>query len=197
MSITINRVYTRFGDNGQTRLASGMRVSKSHPYISALGELDELNSLLGLVLLELGDSCAALRHILLEIQQQLFDLGSRLSNYPAPSTEKNAGDLVNWLEKSCEEFNADLPELHSFILPGGPAGSAWLHLARAGARRAERSLVAALETVEKETGSIGQSGGEIAYLNRLGDFLFIAARWAMNAQGVEPSLWELKRTMPE
>jgi cob(I)alamin adenosyltransferase len=178
--VRLTRIYTRGGDRGQTSLGDGSRVSKLDPRIAAYGAVDEVNSLVGLVLA--GDPPERIRHVLQRVQNDLFDLGADLS---VPSDQ--AGERlrigaahIEALEQACDEFNADLPELKSFVLPGGTETAARLHVARAVCRRAEREGLAAAEVVELNSEAL-------VYLNRLSDLLFILARVA-NVGGDEP-LW--------
>ena len=180
--VRLTRIYTRGGDAGETSLGDMSRAPKTHPLIAAYGTSDELNSHIGLVLA--GGVPEAMLLPLRRIQNELFDLGADLA---VPFTPANEGRLrvtqqqIDALEALCDEFNADLPELKSFVLPGGSEAAARLHVARTVCRRAEREAIAA------------QAAGEavhalaIVYLNRLSDLLFILAR-AANAGGDEP-LW--------
>jgi cob(I)alamin adenosyltransferase len=179
--VRLTRIYTRGGDQGQTSLGDGSRVSKLDPRITAYGTVDELNSLIGLVLAT--ELPVALRLLLERIQNELFDVGADLS---VPFAEGDGRlrigrDNIEALEAACDELNADLPELKSFVLPGGSELAARLHVARAVARRAERETLAAAQDVELNPLAA-------VYLNRLSDLLFILAR-AANAGGEEP-LWK-------
>jgi cob(I)alamin adenosyltransferase len=174
--VRLTRIYTRGGDLGETSLGDGSRVSKLDPLVRASGEVDELNSLLGWARLEARDP------LLARIQNELFDLGADLS---VPYTEGD-GKLrvgqaaIDRLEAECDEINAPLGELRSFVLPGGSEAGSRLHLARAVCRRAERALLAAAS--ERPLNPLAA-----VYLNRLSDLLFVLARSA-NADGTEP-LW--------
>ena len=190
--LAINRVYTRKGDRGQTRLVGGQKVSKAAPRIEAYGTLDELNAVLGMarqtIAEEHGDNeeMAGLSRELLRVQHELFNLGSILACLPEDVMEQmprvTEGD-VQALERSIDVHNEALPPLRSFVLPGGSRLNAELHLGRTVCRRAERLIVAAYE------------GGEaidevsIAYVNRLSDALFVWSRWASVAAGAEEVLW--------
>ncbi len=175
--VRLTRIYTRTGDGGETSLGDGSRVAKTDPRIRAFGAVDELNSQLGVILA--GDVPAELRGPLERIQNELFDLGADLS---VPFAEDD-GKLrvehgsVDALERLCDQFNAALPDLKSFVLPGGTETAARLHLARTVCRRAE--LEALLVPAPNPLA--------LAYLNRLSDLLFILAR-AANAGRPEP-LW--------
>ena len=179
--VRLTRVYTRTGDGGETSLGDGTRVSKTDSLIAAIGSLDELNAALGLALA--AKPPERLRSPLERIQNELFDLGADLS---VPLTESPRERLrigperVESLEHLCDELNAGLEPLRSFVLPGGGEAGARLHLARAVCRRAERDVLAA-------SGEREQSPLIAVYLNRLSDLLFIFARVA--AAG-EERLWQ-------
>jgi cob(I)alamin adenosyltransferase len=183
--VRLTRIYTRGGDAGETSLGDGSRVSKLHPLIRAYGAVDELNSLLGLAVAA-SDLPAGLRDPLVRVQNQLFDLGGDLS-VPLEDDRKQRtrvrDDQVTDLERLCDDLNAPLPELTSFVLPGGTEAAARLHVARAAARRAERDALAAHEEV-------GVNPAALRYLNRLSDLLFIAARAANAAAGRGEPLWK-------
>jgi len=177
--VRLTRIYTGGGDRGETSLGDGSRVSKVDCRIAAFGAVDELNSQLGLVLA--ADVPEEMRALLTRVQNELFDLGADLS-VPFGVTDRLriTHDQIAALEQDCDRFNADLPELTSFVLPGGSEVAARLHVARAVCRRAEREALEAAEELE-----INQRA--LVYLNRLSDLLFILAR-AANAGGEEP-LW--------
>ena len=178
--VRLTRIYTRGGDRGQTSLGDGSRVSKLDPRIAAYGVVDELNSLVGVVLA--GGPPEPMRPVLERVQNDLFDLGADLSVPSAkPGQSLRIGaPHIEFLEQACDEFNADLTELKSFVLPGGTETAARLHVARAVCRRAEREALEAAESVELNAEAL-------MYLNRLSDLLFILARVA-NAGADEP-LW--------
>ncbi|MGN6798472.1 MAG: cob(I)yrinic acid a,c-diamide adenosyltransferase [Gaiellaceae bacterium] len=174
--VRLTRIYTRGGDAGETSLGDGSRVSKLDPLIRSYGAVDELNSLLGWALLAAPDARLA------RVQNELFDLGADLSVPFAAGDDRLriTQSAIDRLEADCDEANASLPELRSFVLPGGSEGAARLHVARAVCRRAESVVVwAATERPVNPLVPI--------YLNRLSDLLFILAR-AANAGGEEP-LW--------
>ncbi|GLS03141.1 ATP:cob(I)alamin adenosyltransferase [Chitiniphilus shinanonensis] len=177
MGHRLSKITTRTGDDGSTGLGDGSRVGKEHPRIDALGEVDELNSQLGAVLAE--DVPPALRDSLARVQNDLFDLGGELA---IPGREALTEAQLARLETEVAAFNAALPPLKEFILPGGSRAAAQLHLARCVCRRAERSLVA-LGRVE----ALPLTGAR--YLNRLSDLLFILARVANGHAGVPDVLW--------
>lgn len=185
--VTLNRIYTRTGDAGTTRLATGASVSKADRRVEAYGGVDETNACVGLARVALDDG-AALGVMLARIQNELFDLGADLAT-PAKSDEVEGAALrildsqVARLEAEIDALNADLPALTSFILPGGNQAAAALHLARTVCRRAEREAVRLVEAGEPV------SGPAMRYLNRLSDLLFVAARWA-NDQGRAEVFWK-------
>lgn len=184
--VTLNRIYTRTGDAGTTRLATGATVSKADLRVEAYGAVDETNACLGLARLHTSAD-TALDAMLARIQNELFDLGADLSTPAAPdeiagSKLRILDSQVARLETEIDDLNSTLPDLMSFVLPGGTPAAAALHLARTVCRRAEREavrLVAAGEPV---------SGPALRYINRLSDFLFVAARWA-NGQGAAEVFW--------
>ena len=182
--VTLNRIYTRTGDGGTTRLATGQPVSKSDLRVAAYGEVDEANACLGLA--RLHTEGAPLDAILGRLQNELFDLGADLATPPKPDeapTLRILDSQVARLETEIDGLNADLPELKSFILPGGTPAAAALHLARTVARRAERAAVALVESGEPV------SPAALRYLNRLSDLLFVAAR-AANDGGAREVFWK-------
>lgn len=164
MENRLSRITTRTGDSGSTGLADGSRLSKSAPRVQALGDVDELNSQLGLLLCEsLPD---AVRALLVDIQHELFNLGGELAMPAAPLLDDAA---VARLDAALETHNAALPPLREFILPGGTRAAALAHVARTVTRRAERSVVA-LGEIEPLRANL------LLYLNRLSDLLFVLAR---------------------
>jgi cob(I)alamin adenosyltransferase len=179
--VRLTRVYTRGGDQGETSLGDGSRVSKLDCRIGAFGTVDELNSAVGVVLA--GEVPAAMAGPLQLIQNELFDVGADLS-VPWGVTDRLRVEqsMIDRLEQLCDAFNADLPELRSFVLPGGSETSARLHVARTICRRAEREVLLGAQEVEVNP-------LVLAYLNRLSDLLFILARAANAAAGREEPLW--------
>lgn len=181
----ITRVYTRTGDDGRTALGTGRRVEKDALRVEAYGAVDELNSLVGRVRAELGESPAA--EILGRVQNELFHLGSDLcipeedkAALPVPTVrEEHVRALESWIDLMQEE----LAPLANFVLPAGAPAAAALHLARAVCRRAERRAVALAR--EEPVGR-----WVIPYLNRLSDALFVAARWENRRRGVPDVLWD-------
>jgi cob(I)alamin adenosyltransferase len=178
--VRLTRIYTRTGDGGETSLGDGTRVAKTDPLVAAIGSVDELSSALGLALAAAVPE--RLRPPLERIQNELFDLGADLSVPPAPEESgrlRLTQDYVDRLEHLCDELNAGLEPLGSFLLAGGGEAAARLQLARSVCRRAERELRAsALERPQNPLLAV--------YLNRLSDLLFISARVA--GEGV-PRLW--------
>ena len=179
--VRLTKIYTRGGDRGETSLGDGSRVSKLDCRIGAFGTVDELNSALGLVLAsELPED---VRAVLAQIQNELFDVGADLSVPWGVADRLRVDDAsIDRLEVLCDRFNADLPELRSFVLPGGTEAAARLHAARTLCRRAEREVLLAAQEVELNP-------LVLAYLNRLSDLLFILARTANARAGVGEPLW--------
>jgi cob(I)alamin adenosyltransferase len=179
--VRLTRIYTRAGDGGETSLGDGSRVEKLDCRIGAFGAVDELNSQLGVVLA--GELPVRFRPWLERIQNELFDVGADLS-VPFGVTDRLrvTQESVDELERLCDELNADLPELRTFVLPGGTEAAARLHVARAVCRRAERDALIA----DREHGI---NPLVLAYLNWLSDFLFIAARAANADAGRAEPLW--------
>jgi cob(I)alamin adenosyltransferase len=181
MGHRLSKITTRTGDAGETGLGDGSRVPKDHARIAALGDIDELNSALGLVLAE--ELPKEVRAVLGEVQQDLFDLGGELS-IPGHSLLKP--DRVEFLETALAAWNEGLAPLKEFILPGGSRAAAAAHLARTVCRRAERSAVA-LGRKDKVSEQVRQ------YLNRLSDLLFVAGRVLNRAAGVGDVQWRHQR----
>jgi cob(I)alamin adenosyltransferase len=180
--VRLTRIYTRGGDQGETSLGDGSRVSKLDCRIGAFGTVDELNSALGLVLA--GDVPEAMREPLVRIQNELFDVGADLS-VPWGVTDRLRVEqpLIDALEQLCDDFNADLAELRSFVLPGGTEAAARLHVARTICRRAERDVLLGSQEVDLNP-------LVLRYLNRLSDLLFILARAANASAGRDEPLWK-------
>jgi cob(I)alamin adenosyltransferase len=176
--VRLTRIYTRGGDAGQTSLGDGSRASKLDPRIRAYGIVDELNSHIGIALA--GELPAALRPPLMRVQNELFDVGADLSvPWAGPDDRLRATQaMIDGLEALCDEHNADLPELKSFVLPGGTEAAARLHVARTVARRAE------LVSLEADVNPLAR-----VYLNRVSDLLFILARAANALAGRDEPLW--------
>jgi cob(I)alamin adenosyltransferase len=185
MAHRLTQIATRTGDDGSTGLGEGLRVSKSHPRVQAMGDVDELNSNLGVLLAEpLPED---VRHLLIVVQHELFDLGGELS---VPGLELLKSDAVLRLDEALADHNAALPRLKEFILPAGTRSAALAHVCRTVARRAERSVVAlasheAVNTPPRQ------------YLNRLSDLLFVLARVLNRANldglGGDDVYWQSER----
>ena len=203
MTVNLTRIYTKLGDGGETHLGDMSRVSKLHPRVEAYGTVDELNATLGVALLQPGLP-ARFAEWLLRVQNDLLDVGADLSvPAPPPGPDEGAdagaddasadashrarlrvdGEYTRWLEHACDEVNATLAPLRSFVIPGGTPAAAHLHVARTVCRRAERRAIAVGEEANPEV---------VRYLNRLSDLLFILSR-ATNAPGEEgrsEPLWD-------
>lgn len=179
--VKLTKIYTRTGDKGTSGLVDGSRVSKASARMAAIGAVDEANAVIGVAIAALGDSEMA-RQLRL-IQNELFDLGADIAT---PDDVDGAlriiGGQVKRLERELDMMNADLEPLRSFILPGGSPGVAALHLARTVVRRAERSAVALADAEPVNPHAL-------AYLNRLSDHLFVAARYVAAKQGGDV-LWQ-------
>ncbi len=182
--VKLDKIYTRGGDKGETSLGDGTRVAKHDPRVAAYGTVDECNSILGLARLHLSGDAEA-DAMLGRIQNDLFDLGADLCT---PEEEKPkwpplriVPEQTARLEREIDAMNDKIPPLKSFILPGGSAAAAWLHLARTVARRAEREITA-LARAQPVTAEA------IKYINRLSDHLFVMAR-RLNADGANDVLW--------
>jgi len=178
VTVNLTRIYTRLGDGGETHLGDMSRVPKTHPRIEAYGAIDELNAQIGLTL-TLPDLSARDAQWLRRIQNDLFDLGADLSVPEGGERERLRviAEQVTWLEEACDEVNATLEKLRSFVLPGGTPVAAHLHVCRTVCRRAERRALA-VEDANPEV---------VRYLNRLSDLLFILSR---GANGADEPLWE-------
>jgi cob(I)alamin adenosyltransferase len=191
MTVNLTRIYTKLGDGGETHLGDMSRVSKLHPRVEAYGTVDELNATIGVALLQPGMP-AKFAEWLRRVQNDLLDLGADLS-VPASAEDGEAGQerarlrveagYTGWLEQACDEVNATLEPLRSFVIPGGTPAAAHLHVCRTVCRRAERRTIAVGAEVNPEV---------VRYLNRLSDLLFILSRAAnattQGADSAEP-LW--------
>jgi cob(I)alamin adenosyltransferase len=177
----LSKIYTRTGDDGTTGLGDGTRVAKDCARVAGYGTVDELNSAIGVVLAQ--DLPADVRETLIRVQHELFDLGGELC---IPGMAMIHADDIVRLETTLDGFNADLPPLQDFILPGGGAAAAHCHLARTVCRRAEREVVALAraESVRAEV---------VHYLNRLSDLLFVIARVLACVSGQGEVLWQHER----
>ena len=199
MTVNLTRIYTRLGDSGETHLGDMSRVPKTHPRIEAYGTVDELNSHIG-VALTIADMPGTYAEWLARIQNDLFDVGADIAaphDAPDESRAARSGEAgrrargkrdrerlrvipeqTTWLEERCDEVNATLTPLKSFVLPGGSPPAAYLHVCRTVCRRAERLAIACGEELNPEV---------VRYLNRLSDLLFILSR---GANGGDEPLWE-------
>jgi len=185
VTVNLTRIYTRLGDAGETHLGDMSRVSKLHPRVEAYGTVDELNAQIGVALLAPGLEerfVAWLRRV----QNDLLDVGADLAVPPAQDASRSRlrvdAAYAQWLEEACDEVNATLPPLRSFVIPGGTPAASHLHVCRTVCRRAERRAVAVGDEVNPDV---------LRYLNRLSDLLFILSRAANGdaaAAGEEP-LW--------
>jgi cob(I)alamin adenosyltransferase len=185
--VVLNRIYTRTGDDGTTALGTGERVAKYDLRVEAYGTVDETNAVIGLARLHTGDTDPALDAMLARIQNDLFDLGADLC-FPDETKDGSArlsvtDAQVGRLESEIDEMNRSLEPLRSFVLPGGRPAASFLHLARTVSRRAERLIVALASRPEEPV-----SEPAIRYVNRLSDFLFVAARYA-NDKGAADVTW--------
>jgi cob(I)alamin adenosyltransferase len=190
MTVNLTRIYTKLGDGGDTHLGDMSRVSKLHPRVEAYGTIDELNSTIGVALLQPGLP-EAFATWLRRVQNDLLDVGADLSVPPA--ADSSAGerqprarlrvtpDYTEWLEHACDEVNAELQPLRSFVIPGGTPAAAHLHVCRTVCRRAERRTIA-----------VGEGGNPeaVRYLNRLSDLLFILSRAVNENTAGSESLWD-------
>jgi cob(I)alamin adenosyltransferase len=189
--VKLNKIYTRTGDDGTTGLGTGERRKKYDLRIAAYGTIDEVNAAIGIARLHTAND-AALDAALSRIQNDLFDVGADLCT-PVDDTRGGEGpggarltvteNQVTWLESEIDRLNAELSPLRSFVLPGGSAAAAYLHLARTVCRRAER-LIAELKDVAGES----ITDEVLKYINRLSDYLFVASRYA-NGKGAQDVLW--------
>ncbi|AKC41200.1 cob(I)yrinic acid a,c-diamide adenosyltransferase [Mycobacteroides chelonae] len=181
----LTRIYTRTGDDGTTGLSDFSRVSKSDPRLAAYADCDEANAAIGVAVV-LGNPSQSVGSVLLQIQNDLFDAGADLSTPVVPDPEypplRITQPYIDRLERWCDEYNADLPKLNSFVLPGGTPLSGLLHVARTVARRAERSAWAAIDAYPDSTNVLTAK-----YLNRLSDLLFILSRVANDGKD---TLWK-------
>ena len=179
MTVNLTRIYTRLGDSGETHLGDMSRVPKTHPRIEAYGTVDELNSHIG-VALTIEGLPDLYGEWLARIQNDLFDVGADIAAPEDPERERLRviPEQTTWLEKRCDEVNATLTPLKSFVLPGGTPAAAYLHVCRTVCRRAERLAIACGEDLNAEV---------VRYLNRLSDLLFILSR---GANGAEEPLWQ-------
>lgn len=179
MANRLTKIYTRTGDKGETGLATGERVAKDSAIMHAQGDVDELNSLLGMLVCKLEADISVDIKV---IQNDLFDLGGELS-CAMPLLKQ---DRIDWLEQKLDQLNEDLPPLKEFILPGGGEAASLCHLARSVCRRAERNLVTANREANINT-------NVLAYINRLSDLLFVLSRYITKQQGEAEVYWQSSR----
>ena len=183
MGYRLSKLYTRTGDKGDTGLANGERIAKNHPRVAAMGDVDELNCQVGLLITELTDyRVHPLLALLTPIQHRLFDLGGELA---VPGHDMIDAADVAQLEQAIDELNADLESLTNFILPGGSKAIAQAHMARSVCRRAERQYISLAQQVE-----VNQQA--LIYLNRLSDLLFVLARTIARLEETPEVLWAPK-----
>ena len=185
--VTLNKIYTKTGDSGETSLVGGLRVAKHSLRPEAFGEIDELNSIIGLVRTNLSvDNNKDIDKLLERIQNELFDLGADLATPEGSKYSDKALRIsklrVDRLENEIDFYNKDLNELKSFVLPGGSLLSSWLYFARTATRRAERKIT-------KLASEEGINNNVITYINRLSDLLFVIARHC-NDNGKADILWQ-------
>ena len=182
--VKLDKIYTRGGDHGETSLGNGARVAKSSARVSAYGDVDEANAVLGIVRLHLQGPDDA---VLARIQNDLFDIGADLcvpiEDAPEYPPLRVTQAQVDWLEAQIDRMNAELAPLSSFVLPGGTPAAAFLHQARCVVRRAERLVVALLSAPDEKVNRL-----VLAYLNRLSDLLFVMSRY-VNGKGEGDVLW--------
>ncbi|XOZ34710.1 cob(I)yrinic acid a,c-diamide adenosyltransferase [Halomonadaceae bacterium KBTZ08] len=186
MGNRLSKIYTRTGDDGTTGLADGNRIAKNSLRVEAMGTMDELNAQMGILIESLHDE-GELKVVLQQVQHHLFDLGGE---FAIPGSRVVAEKHINWLEATLDHWNEDLPSLKNFVLPGGSMPAAQCHMARAVSRRAERITVA-LGHEE----SINPDARQ--YLNRLSDFLFVAARVLARREGAAEVLWDQTLSTPK
>lgn len=188
--LALNRIYTKTGDKGETGLVGGQRVPKDAQRIEVYGTVDELNAFVGLVRVSAAENgLAEFEKILERVQHELFNLGSVLATLPEdvhPAQARVTAATIEQLEKDIDRYNAELPALRSFVLPGGTRLCAELHVCRTVCRRAERELVTLShqEEIPREA---------LLYLNRLSDALFVWSRWVNQALGVAEAVWAPNR----
>ena len=178
MGHRLSKIYTRTGDKGDTGLGDGSRIEKDHARIEAIGTVDELNSVIGMILA--NDIPGEVSEFLTRIQHHLFDLGGELSMPGHSALEES---YITFLENTLDDMNTDLPMLKEFILPAGGHGTSNCHLARCVCRRAERRVVTLAKTE-------AISAHSISYLNRLSDLLFVAARVLARYENGHEVLWQ-------
>ncbi len=183
MANRLSKIVTRGGDKGETSLGDGTRVAKDDPRIALIGDIDELNSVIGVAIAHLGEG--EVQGALVAAQHDLFDLGGALCFPGAPLLSEAH---VNRIDEAAASLNETLPPLEEFILPGGAPAIAFLHVARTVCRRVERAMAGFAR--EEETAAFA-----LQYLNRLSDFLFIASRFEAKRMGVAETLWRKEHSI--
>jgi cob(I)alamin adenosyltransferase len=187
------KIYTKTGDKGKTSLFSGERVSKADSRVEAYGEVDELNSVLGGLASSLSGDALEVHQAVEQVQRELFCVGGRLATTPSSPHFEDLPELdegaVKRLESEIDRIEKALPPLKGFIIPGGHPSACWAHVARTVCRRAERHLIAMLESTDlgPEAERLARMG---TYLNRLSDYLFVLARYCNQLHGLTDTLWE-------
>ena len=191
------KVYTGGGDKGKTSLFSGERVAKSHDRVDAYGDIDELSSFLGALAASMPEQGQKIIDELYQIQSDLLNVGAMLATTPDSdsfeSLPKTGAEKSKALEEAMDRMDAALPPLKTFILPGGHISSAWAHIARTVCRRAERKITGLFQKDDAAGGSIeipAHLHDLLVYINRLSDYLFVAARYCNHLAGVEDIAWK-------
>ncbi len=184
MGYRLSKIYTKTGDKGETGMADGTRVAKDHIKVAAIGDVDELNSQMGLLVIEVAN--IEMKNKLNQIQHILFDLGAELT---LPEYQAIEGIHVSFVEAYIDQLNEKLKPLDEFILPGGSRSAAVAHITRSVCRRVERSLVSLNreQSINKES---------MAFINRLSDLLFVIARQCCKDDGVDEIYWQKAKTQP-
>ena len=187
-----SRIYTGTGDRGKTSLFSGERVPKSIERVEAYGDVDELNSFLGVLVAALPEKTSGVREEMMQIQSDLLHIGAWLSTTPQSPSSASLIEItdrhITRLEAAIDRLEGELPTLRNFIIPGGHPSSAWAHVARTVCRRAERHVVRlSLDAPDAHNETLI---GVIGFLNRLSDYLFVLARYCNRVMGVADTLWK-------
>lgn len=187
------KIYTGTGDRGKTSLFSGERVLKSSPRITAYGDLDELNSVMGSVVAAMSAEHQAQKEELQAIQGQLLSVGAWLATTPGSASTRFLQPFTDQpakqLESAIDRMNESLPELKQFVLPGGHLSASLAHTARCVCRRTERRVIALVEAEDGSSGTTDTMQHILIFLNRLSDYLFVMARFCNHLHGLEDELW--------